>query len=355
MGKEASDMTSLPASRGLSRQARWAVGISAGILAALAGSALRKLMGQLLLALLLFTAALPLCRRMETRLSRPWSAGIAVSVLVLGLLGLIGLVAPMVISQISLIIAEAPHLLSTVQELWNRLASREWARLLGLGAEAPALWIEKLTGWLRESLPGLIAGIGNGIDALSRAFLAPGLAYYFLRDREMFGYRMSLCIPLKHRRRMLHALLEMRREAGGYIRGQLLVALAVGILTALGLLAVGIPAWLVLGLLMGACEFIPYIGPLIGGVPIALFSLPMGFHSLLWGLGVTVLVQQIEGYFLSPRLMGEATGLHPVSVLLLLSAGGLLFGLGGMVAAVPAYVCLRGAARVLWETGEKEQ
>ena len=80
----------------------------------------------------------------------------------------------------------------------------------------------------------------------------------------------------------------------------------------------------------------------------------MGFHSLLWGLGVTVLVQQIEGYFLSPRLMGEATGLHPVSVLLLLSAGGLLFGLGGMVAAVPAYVCLRGAARVLWESGGKE-
>ena len=147
-------------------------------------------------------------------------------------------------------------------------------------------------------------------------------------------------------------LQEMRREAGGYIRGQLLVALAVGLLTALGLLIVGIPAWLVLGLLMGACEFIPYIGPLIGGVPIALFSLPMGFHALLWGLGVTVLVQQIEGYFLSPRLMGEATGLHPVSVLLLLSAGGLLFGLGGMMAAVPAYVCLRGAVRVLWETGE---
>lgn len=347
-------MISLPASRGLSRRARWAVGIGAGILGALAGGALIKLIGQLLLALLLFAAALPLCRRMEARLSRPWSAGCAVSVLVLGLLGLIGLVTPMVISQISLIAAEAPRLLSTVQDLWDGIVRHEWARLLGLNAEAPGQWIEKLTEWLRESLPGLIAGIGNGIDAVSRAFLAPVLAYYFLRDRELFGYRLSLCIPLKHRRRMLHAFQEMRREAGGYIRGQLLVALAVGILTALGLLAVGIPAWLVLGLLMGACEFIPYIGPLIGGVPIALFSLPMGFHSLLWGLGVTVLVQQIEGYFLSPRLMGEATGLHPVSVLLLLSAGGLLFGLPGMVAAVPAYVCLRGAARVLWESGGKE-
>ncbi len=347
-------MTSLPASRGVSRRARRVLGAAAVILVALAGSALGKLTGQMLLALLLFAAALPLCRRMESRFSRSWAAGCAVSALVLSLLGLIGLITPMVISQISLIAAQAPRLLSSVQEIWDGIVSCEWARLIGLHREAPEQWIGKLTEWLRESLPLLIAGIGNGIDALSRAFLAPVLAFYFLRDRELFGYRLSLCIPLKYRKRVLHALQEMRREAGGYIRGQLLVSLAVGTLTALGLLAVGIPAWLVLGLLMGASEFIPYIGPLIGGVPIALFSLPMGFHSLLWGLGVTILVQQIEGFFLSPRLMGGATGLHPVSVLLLLSAGGLLFGLGGMVAAVPAYVCLRGAARVLWETGGKE-
>ena len=347
-------MNALPAHRGLSRRARWAVGVTAGILGALAGGALIKLVEQMLLALLLFAAALPLCRRMELRLSRPWAAGCSVSVLTLSLLGAIGLAAPMVISQISLIIAEAPRLLSAVQEIWDGIVHHEWARLLGLNREAPGQWIERLTQWLRENLPVLIAGIGSGIDALSRAFLAPVLSFYFLRDRELFGYRLSLCIPLKHRRRALHALQEMRREAGGYIRGQLLVALAVGLLTALGLLIVGIPAWLVLGLLMGACEFIPYIGPLIGGVPIALFSLPMGFHALLWGLGVTVLVQQIEGYFLSPRLMGEATGLHPVSVLLLLSAGGLLLGLPGMVGAVPAYVCLRGAFRVLWKNGGEE-
>ena len=347
-------MNALPAHRVLSRRARWAVGVTAGILGALAGGALIKLVEQMLLALLLFAAALPLCRQMELRLSRPWAAGCSVSVLTLSLLGAIGLAAPMVISQISLIIAEAPRLLSAVQEIWDGIVRHEWARLLGLNREAPGQWIERLTQWLRENLPVLIAGIGSGIDALSRAFLAPVLSFYFLRDRELFGYRLSLCIPLKHRKRALHALQEMRREAGGYIRGQLLVALAVGLLTALGLLIVGIPAWLVLGLLMGVCEFIPYIGPLIGGVPIALFSLPMGFHALLWGLGVTVLVQQIEGYFLSPRLMGEATGLHPVSVLLLLSAGGLLLGLPGMVGAVPAYVCLRGAFRVLWKNGGEE-
>ena len=105
---------------------------------------------------------------------------------------------------------------------------------------------------------------------------------------------------------------------------------------------------------MGLCELIPYIGPFIGAVPIALFSWPMGLSTLLWALGVAIAVQQIEGYFLSPHLMAGATGLHPVYVLLLLSAGGLLWGVLGMVIALPLFVCVRGAARVLYETREKE-
>ena len=343
-------MTTLPASHGISRRARWLMGAGAALLFLAAWPRMSRLAGQLVFALLLTALALPLCKRIESRLPRPWAAGCAVAVLALCVVGLIGLMAPMVIPQISLIIAEAPRMLENVQALWDKLAQREWARLLGLDSEGPGQWIARLSQWLRESLPGLIAGIGSAIDALSQAFLSPALAYYFLRDREIVAYKLSLWIPLRHRRRVLTALQEMRREAGGYIRGQTLVALAVGVLTALGLFFVGIPAWLVLGLLMGACEFIPYIGPLIGGVPIVLFSLPQGASALLWGLGVTVFVQQLEGYFLSPRLMGGATGLHPVSVLLLLSLGGLMGGLIGMVAAVPAFVCVRGAVRVLYET-----
>lgn len=139
----------------------------------------------------------------------------------------------------------------------------------------------------------------------------------------------------------------MRREAGGYVRGQLLVALAVAVLTALGLMIVGIPAWLVLGIVMGLCELIPYVGPLIGGVPIAVFSLPLGMTTTLWALGVTILIQQIEGFFLSPFLMAGATGLHPVYVVLLLTAGGLLMGLPGMMIVLPAFLCVRGGIRVL--------
>ena len=196
----------------------------------------------------------------------------------------------------------------------------------------------------------MIASIGSGVDFISRAFLSPILAYYFLRDREAFSYRLSLWIPSRHRKRFLTALQEMRREAGGYIRGQMMVALSVAALTAAGLLILGIPAWLVLGVVMGICELIPYVGPLIGGIPIVLFSLSQGLSTTLWALGLTIGVQQIEGYFLSPHLVGGATGLHPAYILLLLTAGGLIGGLAGMMLALPLFVCIRGAARVFYAT-----
>lgn len=345
-------MTVLPQARGLSRGWRWGIGCALALALAMVWRPLSRLAWQLAIAMLLAALALPLCRKIERRLSRPWAAAAAVAVLAAGILGLIGLLVPVMISQVGLVAAQVPRLVEALQTLWDGLQHQEWMEKLGLDLEGPDTWIRQLADWIGISLPNLIANLGAGVDTLSRAFLSPVLAFYFLRDRETFCYRLSLWIPSRHRRQVLSAIQEMRREAGGYMRGQLLVALAVAVLTAIGLFFVGTPGWLVLGILMGLCEFIPYVGPFIGGVPIALFSLPLGIRTTLWALGVTILIQQIEGYFLSPRLMGGATGLHPVYVLVLLSAGGMLGGLPGMMAALPVFVCIRGAGRVLYESGK---
>ena len=347
-------MPELPAVKGVSRAMRWGIGIFLAVIALCAWPSLSRLTGQLVFALLLTALALPLSQRLEKSVKHSLAAALSVLFLMLCAFGAAGLMAPHLISQVSLLIVQAPRLFQRIQELWESWNTQESIRWLGLSS-FPEEWLNRAASWVGENLPKWIAGIGAGADTVSRAFLSPVLAYYFVRDREMFSYRLSLLIPLKYRKRVLTALQEMRREAGGYVRGQSLVALAVALLTAVGLMIVGIPAWLILGILMGLCEYIPYIGPMIGGIPIVLFSLPLGFSTTLWAVGVTVFVQQIEGYFLSPRLMAGATGLHPVSVILLLSAGGYLGGLMGMVAAVPAFVCVRGAARVLYETrGEME-
>ena len=336
-----------PASPGLSRTGQRCAAAGFALLALLLWRPLGRLLWQLLFALLMTALALPLAKALEKRMNGTLAALAAVGLLVAALLGMVGLLVPPLLEQVRLIIAQAPQLLRQLQAVWEQVRQEEWIAALGEAGGLPESWLARAAAWAGEKLPALLSLATSGFDALSRAFLSPLLAFYFLRDREMFSYQLSLWIPLRRRREMLAALQAMRRETGGYLRGQLLVALAVGVLTALGLLLVGIPAWLALGLLMGLCELIPYVGPLIGGVPIALFSLPLGFTATLWALGVTIAVQQIEGLFLSPFLMAGATGLHPVYVVLLLSAGGLLLGLPGMVIALPAFLCVRGGLRTL--------
>lgn len=308
---------------------------------------LSRLFWQVLWGAILAAAALPLSRLMEKRFSRALSALFSILLLFLGVAGLIALFLPPVLSQISLIITHSPQWIARAKEIMHTLPLPDRIR-------APEEWMNKGLKWAAEQLPRLFSLMSAGISALSHAFLSPLLAYYFLRDRETFAYQLSLWIPLRYRKRILTALQAMRKEAGEYIRGQLLISLSVALLTAAGLFLAGVPAWLILGLVMGICELIPYVGPLIGTLPIVIFALPLGFSTLLWSLGVSLLVQQLEGYFLSPRLMAGATGLHPVYVVLLLSAGGMLGGLMGMVLILPVFVCLRGGARALYETGKKE-
>jgi len=346
-------MNGQSASQGVPKIFRILIMIAGGLLILLFWPPLWTLLKQILFGILLSALALPICKRLEKHLSPSISALLAIGMLVLGVIGAFALLVPHIIAQISLVIAQAPQLLSRLQSMWEELARQEWVAALGMDVSAPREWLKSWAAWLGDNLPRVLSSLGSWADGISKAFLSPLLAYYFLRDRALFSYRLCLWIPARHRKRALAALQEMRREAGGYLRGQMLVALSVGVLTALGLMMAGIPAWLALGLLMGLCELIPYVGPLIGTIPIVVFSLPMGVSALLWALGISVAVQQIEGWFLSPHLMAGATGLHPVYVVLLLSAGGMIWGLMGMVIALPLFVCIRGAARVLYETREE--
>ena len=116
-------------------------------------------------------------------------------------------------------------------------------------------------------------------------------------------------------------------------------------MTAVGLLLTGTPGWLLLGLLMGVLELVPYIGPVLAGVPAVLLALQGGWTRALWTLAVLLAVQETEGAVLSPRLVGKATALHPMCVLLLVSAGGMIAGAVGMVLTIPLVVSVRGAIR----------
>lgn len=315
----------------------------------------RQLAAQATLAALLTALCLPLARLMEKRMGRTAASLFSVAGALMIVIGLIGLVLPEVIGRISQLIGQLPGLFSMLENTWQEISRMEIFTALQLDTNLPRIWMQELGTYIAAEAPKLISALGAGVDVLSKAFLAPVLAYYFLRDREIFAYRISMWIPSARRKTVMKMLQQMKMEAGSYLRGQILIGLCVMGMTSLGLMVLGIPSFLTLGIIMGVCEFIPYIGPLIGGIPIVLFSLPLGLTKALWALGMVIVVQQIEGCILSPRLMAGAVSLHPVYVILLLSAGGLVGGLWGMMAAIPLFVCARGAMHVLYVEKQPEK
>lgn len=305
-----------------------------------------ELLSQMLLGAAIAWALAPLCKLLERgRLSRVWASLCAIAALVLAAALLVTLLLPPLIRQFGLLADQVQPLMVQLRALLDGVAARVTA--MGL----PNLIDENLWQRIGEysgiALKGIAQQAGGIAAVLSRLSLAMVLAFYFLRDREMFLHRLAMMVPLAHRRRALRAAAEMRREIGGYLRGQGLVSLAIGALTAMGLLLVGMPAWLALGVWMMLFDLIPYFGPFLGAIPIFIFSLSGGLPRILWGMGVVVAAQQIENIFISPRVLGGYTGLHPVVVILALSAGGALMGVWGLLLALPMVVAARGALRVL--------
>ena len=321
-------------------------------LAVLAAFLLRKvlmaLVWQLAAGYALMALALPLCRLLERRFSPTAAATLSFAVLTVLLLGGLLLLIPPLLQQLRQVSDMLPAVVSWGQGLWSRIQARVQEKGIDLTPVRDGLFTH-LSQRAGALMSGAAQAAGHALQALSKLFLAPLLAFYLLRDRRRIASTLTLLLPVRHRARAVRAAREMRRETANFLRGQLLLSAFVGILTAIGLLLTGTQGWLVLGLLMGVMELVPYIGPVIAGIPAVLLALQGGMGRALWALGVLVAVQQLEGGLLSPRLLSGATRLHPLLVLLAISAGGMLGGAMGMLLALPAVVSLRGAMRGLRE------
>ncbi len=312
--------------------------------AALLWDVLRAIGMQVLAAALLMLLALPLCRQLEKRLPGSAAAILALAILLAGAAAAVLLVVPPVVGQVQTLGAILPPLAETLQGSLNAVTIWLENRGLDLAPIRDGL-MNQLTGAAGGLVTRAVGMVSAIIGSLSQVLLSPLLAFYLLRDRRKIAAGLTLLLPVPLRARGVRAAREMRRESAAYLRGQLLLSLTVGSLTAMGLLLTGTPGWLILGVLMGVMELVPYIGPVIAGVPAVLLSLQGGWARALWTLAVLVAIQELEGTVLSPRLVGGATALHPMAVLLMVSAGGMIGGALGMVLAIPAVVSLRGALR----------
>jgi predicted PurR-regulated permease PerM len=179
--------------------------------------------------------------------------------------------------------------------------------------------------------------------------LTPIFAFYLLVDLPHLRQVADGLIPATARPEVLVLARRMNAAVGGFFRGQLVVALIVGILVSIGLLIIGLPFWLLIGMVAGFFNMIPLVGPYIGGIPALVIALTTKEPiTALWVILIMVTVQQIDNHFISPLVMQRVVKLHPVLVMLALLLGGTLGGFFGLLVAVPTAAILKILMGHLW-------
>ncbi len=176
------------------------------------------------------------------------------------------------------------------------------------------------------------------IDFVLVLVVAPVVAFYLLLDWDRMMARIDSWLPLEHAPTIRQLTGDIDRALAGFVRGQTTVCLILGSFYALGLTLVGLQFGAVVGFLAGLISFIPYVGSILGGVVSIGIALFQFWGDWVWigaVAGIFVAGQFIEGNILSPKLVGQSVGLHPVWLMFALSAFGALFGFAGLLIAVP--------------------
>ncbi|KNF09886.1 putative permease [Gottschalkia purinilytica] len=282
-------------------------------------------------------------------------------VLVLILVLLTFSIVPKISSEFEKLIKLLPQYFNKIYDFSDHLYDKYYKHIENLPSEFKAFNdvisenLEKIQGMVLMSFKGIMGSIIKSFSKVLNFIIIPILTFYFLKDKDLFKKKACLAIPKKYRREVIRVSREIDMILSKFIRGQLIVATFVGIATTIMLLILGIDFAIIIGIIAGVFDIIPYVGPIIGVIPAIIFALLKSPIRALWVLIMFIVIQQLESNVLSPKIVGESVGLHPVVVLLSLLIGGSYFGILGMLLAVPVTAILRIFMNVIVDKMSKAQ
>ncbi|MBN1193605.1 MAG: AI-2E family transporter [Coriobacteriia bacterium] len=183
---------------------------------------------------------------------------------------------------------------------------------------------------------------GSAISLLGTSVLALVVGFWVLKDLPVINSEMLLLAGPERREEVTVVTGKVSKVLGGYLRGQLILSSATAILVTTGLALFGVPYSLVIGLLAGVFNVIPWIGPALTAIIAGIAAAFVSPWHILAGVGVCLASQQVTEIFVQPRVMSEQVDLHPLLVIFSLLVGGTLFGFGGLVLAIPVAAVAKG-------------
>lgn len=276
------------------------------------------------LAALLFVGVPALAEQVESLIQRTPELVERIASWVEGLqAGILGLDLPLIDEEAvarRLRSVSPASVVAFLEEQQAAIARRAWQGVLGLGR-----------------------GLGTAVMVISYTVLTPVVTFYLLRDWDRLVERLGSFIPRPHYERWTAFVREYDRLLSRYLRGQILAAAIVGVLTWIGLWIAGFPYSGLVGAVAGVFNIVPYLGLPVSLIPAIIIAIISGsfWASILKVAVVFAIVQFLDGNVIGPRIVGESVGLHPVWVMLAIGVAGVFFGFVGLLLAIPAAILIK--------------
>jgi predicted PurR-regulated permease PerM len=295
----------------------------------------------------------PVVERLERfGMNRLGAALVIIACFALVLILLSILVVPVLWRQLANFIEALPSYAVRLQELISgelQRLSREYSGglidKLGLGKDAGAEFatatndlVAQAAQWTASFLNSILTRGAALINLISLLVVTPVVTFYMLLDWDSLVASIDGLVPIRHRETARELAREIHTAMAGFLRGQSLVCLFLGAWYGVGLSLIGLNFGLLIGIMAGILSFIPYVGSLTALILASTVAIVQDWprwHLLILSLSVVLVGQFLEGNILSPKLVGESVGLHPVWLIFALLAFGSLFGFTGLIAAVP--------------------
>lgn len=280
----------------------------------------------------------------KKRFSRNTAIAFIFSLLILLIVGGMNYLVPIIQMQVSTLAENWPsyweNFIGQVESILNTQALSQFMNENG---EAP--FIETLTNQTSSVVNATVGSIGSVIGTITRViitlFTTPFVLFYLLKDGKEIPRKLSQFIPTRARPTVNKLFSDINRQISYYVRGQLIVAIFVGLMFWIGFSIVGLDFALTLGIFAGFLNLIPYLGSIIATIPALIIAVVDSPFMLLKVLIVFGVEQLLEGRVISPQILGNSLKIHPVNIIFLLLIAGRLFGLVGVVFGIPGYAIIR--------------
>ncbi|MBO2942881.1 AI-2E family transporter [Paenibacillus sp. F411] len=290
----------------------------------------------------------------EWKIKRVWS----ILILFLAIAGILTVVVlaviPVLRNQIMGLINNFPAYSETVRQQFEDLTGSElFGQLQGaLNVNSEEWWgtvTEKTTELFKNTWTRLGGFLGAFTETVLSIITVPFILYYMLKDGKKLPVKILSFLPTNSRSGILHVLQDINRQISSFIRGQIIVSFCIGILLYIGYMIIGLDYALILAIIASFTSVVPYLGPAIAITPALVVAIVTSPVMLLKMIAVWTIVQLIEGKFISPQIMGKTLKIHPITIIFVILTSGNLFGVVGVLLAVPGYAVLKVCVTHLFE------